>query len=104
MKSINSNKQFNDLVRQEKPVLLDFYADWCGPCKMLMPTVEKLAKEFNGTVEIQKINIDKNPEIASKFNVRSIPTLFFIKDQKIVERINGMTSETTLRKKLKTML
>ena len=104
MKSINSNKQFNDLVRQEKPVLLDFYADWCGPCKMLMPTVEKLAKEFDGTAEIQKINIDKNPEIAAKFNVRSIPTLFFIKYQKIVERINGMTSETTLRKKLKSML
>ncbi len=104
MKSINSNKQFNDLVKQEKPVLIDFYADWCGPCKMLMPTVEKLAKEFNGTVEIQKINIDKNPDIAAKFNVRSIPTLFFIKDQKIVERINGMTSETSLRKKLKAMV
>lgn len=104
MKSINSNKQFNDLVRQEKPVLLDFYADWCGPCKVLMPTVEKLAKEFDGTAEIQKINIDKNPEIAAKFKVKSIPTLFFIKDQKIVERINGMTSETTLRKKLNNML
>lgn len=104
MKSINSNKQFNDLVKQKKPVLIDFYADWCGPCKMLMPTVEKLAKEFNGSVEIQKLNIDKNPAIADKFNVRSIPTLFFIKNQKIVERINGMTSETTLRKKLKAMI
>ena len=104
MKSINSNKQFNDLVRQEKPVLIDFYADWCGPCKMLMPTVEKLAKEFDGSIKIQKLNIDKNPEIADKFKVKSIPTLFFIKDQKIVERINGMTSETTLRKKLKSMI
>lgn len=104
MRSINSNKQFNDLVRQYKPVLIDFYADWCGPCKMLMPTVEKLAKEFDGSIKIQKLNIDKNPEIADKFKVRSIPTLFFIKDQKIVERINGMTSETTLRKKLKSMI
>ena len=104
MKSINSNKQFNDLVQQEKPVLIDFYADWCGPCKMLMPTVEKLAKEFDGSVEIQKLNIDKNKAIAAKFNVRSIPTLLFIKDKKIVERINGMTSETSLRKKLKGML
>ena len=104
MKSINSNKQFNDLVRQEKPVLIDFYADWCGPCKMLMPTVEKLAKEFDGSIKIQKLNIDKNPEIADKFKVKRIPTLFFIKDQKIVERINGMTSETTLRKKLKSMI
>jgi len=104
MKSINSNKQFNDLVKQEKPVLIDFYADWCGPCKMLMPTVEKLAKEFDGSVEIQKLNIDENQAIAAKFNVRSIPTLLFIKDQKIVERVNGMTSETSLRKKLKGML
>ncbi len=104
MRSIKNNKQFNDLVRQEQPVLIDFYADWCGPCKMLMPTVEKLAKEFDGSIKIQKLNIDKNPEIADKFKVRSIPTLFFIKDQKIVERINGMTSETTLRKKLKSMI
>ena len=104
MKSIKSNKQFNDLVRQEKPVLIDFYADWCGPCKMLMPTVEKLAKEFDGSVKIQKLDIDKNPEIADKFKVKSIPTLLFIKDQKIIERINGMTSETNLRKKLKSMI
>ena len=104
MKSINSNKEFNDLVSQEKPVLIDFYADWCGPCQMLMPTVEKLAKEFDGTIEIQKVNIDQHPAIASKFGVRSIPTLLFIKDKKILERINGMTSEITLRKKLKKMV
>lgn len=104
MKSINSNQEFNDLVTQDKPVLLDFYADWCGPCQMLLPTVEKIAKEFEGIVEIHKVNIDDNPAIASKFGVRSIPTLLFIKDKKILDRINGMTSEVTLRKKLKRMI
>ena len=60
MKAITNHQEFNKVIQQDKPVLLDFYADWCGPCQTLMPTIEKIAKEFDGQVEVRKINIDKN--------------------------------------------
>jgi len=104
MKEITSHQEFNEVIQQDKPVLLDFYADWCGPCKMLTPTIEKIATEFEGQVEVRKINIDENKEIAAKFKVRSIPTLFFVKGGKIYETINGMTSDITIKKKLKKLL
>jgi thioredoxin len=104
MKEITSNKEFNEVIQQDKPVLLDFYADWCGPCQQLMPTVEKVAEAYEGKVEVRKINIDKNQAIAAKFNVRSIPTLFFVKDAQIRHRINGMTSNVTIKKNLDKLL
>jgi len=104
MKAITSHQEFNAVIQQDKPVLLDFYADWCGPCQMLTPTIEKIAKEFEGKVEVRKINIDENKEIAAKFKVRSIPTLFFVKEGKIYETINGMTSDVTIKKHLNKLL
>lgn len=103
MKTIKSNKQFNDLVRTGKPFVIDFYADWCGPCQALMPTVKKLAEEFKGEVEIVKANIDKQKDLAAKFKVRSIPALFFLKGNKIKETVNGLASEHELRKKIKVL-
>lgn len=100
MIAIKSNSDFNRLMEQDKPVLLDFYADWCGPCQNLLPTVEKLSDEYKGSVEIQKVNVDQNRELASKFGVRSIPALFFLKDKKIVDQINGVVPESVLRHKL----
>ncbi len=104
MKTIKNNEEYNDLMKQDKPVLLDFYADWCGPCQSLLPTVEKLATEYNGKVEIQKVNVDQNTELASKFGVRSIPALFFIKDTEIVDRVTGVLPEVALREKLEALL
>jgi len=104
MKAITSHQEFNKVIQQDKPVLLDFYADWCGPCQTLTPTIEKIAKEFEGKVEVRKINIDENKEIAAKFKVRSIPTLFFVKDGKIHETINGLTSDVTIKNKLNKLL
>lgn len=104
MKSINSNKDFNNLVKSGKPFVLDFYADWCGPCQTLLPTVEKLADEFKGKVAVVKVNIDKQRALADKFKVRSIPSIFFMENNKVVSSLNGMTSEYTLRKKIKAML
>lgn len=101
MKSIQSNKQFNDLVASGKPFVIDFYADWCGPCQTLLPTVEKLSDEFKDTVEIVKANVDTQQELAAKFGVRSIPSLFFMKDNKVLDSLKGLASETTLRKKIK---
>lgn len=103
MKSVNSNKQFNELTKQDKPFVLDFYADWCGPCQSLLPTVEKLAEEFSDKVEILKVNVDEQRELAQMFKVRSIPALFFMKNNTIVDKLSGMTSEQTLRKKVEAL-
>lgn len=104
MKTIENNSDYNDLMNQNKPVLLDFYADWCGPCQALLPTVEKLSKEYEGKVEIQKVNVDQNSELAAKYAVRSIPALFFIKDSEVVDKLNGLAPETILREKLEALL
>jgi len=104
MKSITSNRQFNDLVEGGNPFVLDFYADWCGPCQTLLPTVEKLAKEYKENVSIFKVNIDTQKALAEKFKVRSIPSLFFLKGNKIQDKHNGLASETELRKKIKSLI
>jgi thioredoxin 1 len=104
MKTIENNSDYEKVINQEKPVLLDFYADWCGPCQSLLPTVEKLSEEYEGKVEIQKVNVDQNRDLAIKYAVRSIPALFFIKDTEIVERLNGVVSESTLKGKLEALL
>lgn len=104
MKTIETSKDYDTLIEQGQPILLDFYADWCGPCQSLLATVEKLAKEYEGNIEIQKVNVDQNSELASKFGVRSIPTLFFLKKGEVVDTLNGVAPENVLREKLETLL
>ena len=77
--------------------IVDFYADWCGPCKMIAPTLEKLSKEFEGKVKIFKINVDENQVIASEFGIRSIPTLIAFKEGKKVDIKMGAVPETQLK-------
>ena len=98
--TINTPKEFENLVKQDKPILLDFYADWCGPCQTLLPTVEKLSNEYDGKVEIKKVNVEENKGLAAYFKVRSIPALFFIKDATVVDSITGLVPEKQLRQKL----
>jgi len=100
MKAIENIGDFNRLTKQDLPVVLDFYADWCGPCQALLPVVEKLSGEYEGRIEMRKVNIDKNGEMAAQFEVRSIPALFFLKNSKIVGRINGLVPENIIREKL----
>jgi thioredoxin len=104
MKSIESNKQFNELVSSGKPFVLDFYADWCGPCQTLLPTVKKLASEYSDKVEILKVNIDNQRDLAQKFKVKSIPSIFFLNGNQIKDKINGLTSENELRKRINTLI
>jgi len=104
MKTLENNSDYENLLKQNKPILLDFYADWCGPCQALLPTVEKLSKEYIDTVEIQKVNVDQNSELAKQFEVRSIPALFFIKDSKVMDKLNGVIPEAVLREKLQALL
>ena len=98
MSVINVNTQnFEEVVlNADKPVLIDFWASWCGPCRMQSPIVEELGDELEGSAVIAKINVDENPELAAQFSVMSIPTLVIIRDKKIVGRRTGVTSKSTL--------
>jgi thioredoxin 1 len=96
MKEIKNFEEFNAVQNQTKPVLLDFYADWCGPCRALLPTVEKLADKHADDFIIQKVNVDRFPELAGQFGVRSIPALFVLKNGKIAESLVGYKSEVEL--------
>jgi thioredoxin len=92
-----------DVLSSPVPVLVDFYADWCGPCRMLAPTLDKLAVEFSGKARIVKVNVDKEPGLATQYRVSSIPALMFIADGKVVSQSTGAASEATLRQALNQM-
>lgn len=104
MKEIKNIEEYKEIVNGDKPVLLDFYADWCGPCQTLLPTVEKLAKKHESDFVIAKVNVDKNQALAQEFKVRSIPALFFIKDGIVKEGVLGLRSETFLDDKIHSYL
>lgn len=95
---------FTETIEKNQVVLVDFYADWCGPCKALHPTLEALDEEFKGKVSITKINIDKNPELSQQFDVKSIPALFYFKNGKMVGRQNGLQPKNVLSKNLNNLL
>ncbi len=86
------------------PCIIDFYADWCGPCQTLLPIVEGLATKHESDFVIAKVNVDKNKELAQKFAVRSIPALFFIDQKEIKERLVGLQTESALDEKIQTYL
>ncbi|MDF1698779.1 MAG: thioredoxin [Saprospiraceae bacterium] len=84
--------------------VVDFWAEWCGPCRLITPIIEDMHNEFEGQAKIGKVNVDDNPEISSKYGVRSIPTILFIKDGEVVERHVGATTKAKLVEKLKAHL
>ena len=87
-----------------KPVLFDFFATWCGPCKMQTPILEELAKKMGDKVEIKKIDIDQHMELAEKYGIRVVPTLIIEKDGKVVQSMEGVTDLSTLEKLLKPLV
>lgn len=84
--------------------LVDFWAPWCNPCKMLSPIIDKLATEYEGKAKICKVNSDEESELSAKFGIRSIPTLFFMKDGEIKDQITGVQPEQVIRQKLDALL
>lgn len=101
VKKIEEKDFKEEVLESTKPVLVDFWADWCMPCKKMEPIIESLAQEFKEFVRFLKLNVDENPGIASDYNIRGIPTLFLFINGEVVDRITGMVSKKDLEKKIK---
>ena len=87
-----------------KVALIDFWAEWCGPCRVVGPIVEELAQQYNGQAVIGKLNVDENPEVATRYGIRNIPTMLFIKNGQVVYKLVGAVPKSVLESKLKTHL
>jgi thioredoxin 1 len=100
-----NDANFEELVLQaDKPVLVDFWAEWCGPCRMVAPVVQELSEDYAGRLIVGKVDVDSNPGIASKFGIRNIPTILFFKDGAVVEKHVGASPKTTLASKVEGIL
>ncbi len=95
-----TDSNFDEIINSGKPVLVDFWAEWCGPCKMIGPVVEELAGDYDGKAVVAKLNVDENPQTTAKFGVRSIPTLLVFKGGQVVDKQVGAVPKSVLNQKL----
>ncbi|NHJ33380.1 MAG: thioredoxin [Asgard group archaeon] len=96
-----SDTTFNDVINESKLVVVDCWAEWCGPCKMIAPIIDKLAEEYSSKVMFAKLNVDENPQTTSKYGIMSIPTLLVFKSSKLVDTIVGAVPKLTIESILK---
>jgi len=99
-----TDESFNELIAGDKPVVVDFWAEWCGPCRMVGPVIEALAEEYADQAIIGKMNVDENDEIPGEYGIRSIPTILFFKNGKLVDKHVGAVNKNFLEGKLKAIL
>ena len=105
MANIFNDSNFQqEVLNSELPVVVDFYADWCGPCKMIGPVIEQLAEAYAGKIKVGKVNVDENMELASQYRIMSIPAVMFFKDGKVQDQIIGALPKAQIEAKFQALL
>lgn len=99
-----TDENIKEIINSGKPVVIDFWAEWCGPCRMVGPIVEELAKEYDGKVTIGKMDVDNNVDTPNEYGIRNIPTILFFKDGKLVDKQVGATQKAALVAKVEALL
>jgi thioredoxin 1 len=99
-----TEENFKEIVESGKPVMVDFWAEWCGPCRIIAPSVEELAESYEGRATIAKLNVDEQGNLAAQFGIRSIPTVLFFQNGEVVDQVIGAVPKAALESKLKNLL
>ena len=102
--AVNDSNFEEVVLKAPHPVLVDFWAEWCGPCKMMLPIVEEVAKEFEGKITVAKVNVDESAGTAARFGIRNIPTILFFKNGEVADKQVGAVPKTTLVNKVNSLL
>lgn len=104
MKTISNNTEFEEIIAGDKPVVLDFHADWCGTCRALLPALEAAGEDYAEDIVIATINVDENPELTAQYGIKSIPTVFLMKNGAVVDQFTGVQSKTEINRRINQLI